>query len=152
MLSISELPRKDGIVTGKFLARHRSESFSEEGFGFEFRAGVTVEPVAQRVHERLHQAWGSDISFEPADQESADLALAWLVDRGHPAPRFDELAATFDARFAPPKPAKLDDVLDTLPVSSVTVHRLDGASEKIEGRIGHFETDQAPAPKGGKRK
>jgi hypothetical protein len=143
MLSISELPRKDGIVTGKFLARHRSESFSEEGFGFKFRAGVTVEPVAQRVHERLHQAWGSDISFEPADQESADLALAWLVDRGAPAQRFDELSAAFDARFAPPKPA---------PVARPAKVASDDGLAADEAGLDRHHTAEPSKPSAGKAK
>lgn len=81
MLSITELPRKEGIVDGAFFAHHKSDSFGLEGYGFKFREGTTVAPVLQRVHERLFAAYGGDVSFIPADRESADKAIAWMLAR-----------------------------------------------------------------------
>ncbi len=89
MLSITDLPRKDGIVTGEFLARHRSPSFSLEGYGFKFSNGVTLAPVLGRVADRLHAAFGGDVSFEPRDGDSACLALAWMRSRGLTTARFE---------------------------------------------------------------
>ena len=99
MLQISELPRKDGIVAGEFFARHKSDSFSLEGYGFKFVRGVTEKPVLVRVHERLHAAYGGDVVFEPANEESAAAVLQWLQSRGAPEQRVLELASLFTARF-----------------------------------------------------
>jgi hypothetical protein len=101
MLSISELPRKDGLIDGNFRARHKSESFSLEGFGFKFVDGVTVDAVAMRVHDRLHAAYGGDVCFEPCDHETAEKVWLWLADRGLHEQRIAEIGAWFSRLFAP---------------------------------------------------
>lgn len=75
MLQLSQLPRKDLLVTGQFFAVHRSDSFTLDGFGFRFRDGRTIEPVTGRTCDRLHAAYGTDVTFIPADAETCDLVL-----------------------------------------------------------------------------
>lgn len=99
MLQISDLPRKDGLVVGEFIAHHKSDSFALEGFGFKFVNGVTTGPVAPRAHERLHAAYGSDVVFVPANQESAALVLDWLSQRSIAKEYVQDLAGAFSKLF-----------------------------------------------------
>lgn len=80
MLTLSDLPRKDGVVDGNYVAVHSSDSFSLFGYGFKFEAGRTVEPVSGRTALRLGSAYGSAITFIPADRETANKVVDRIVD------------------------------------------------------------------------
>lgn len=116
MFSISELPRQEGLVLGSFRARHSSPTFSLEGYGFRFVDGVTIAPVEGRIPDRLHAAYGPDVTFEPCDRDSGELALLALEDRGAHQDVLDAHRRALDALFvaeekksAPPQ----SDLLET---------------------------------------
>jgi hypothetical protein len=105
VFTITELPRLSGVVDGLFRARHSSSSFSNDGAGFKFVAGTTVEPVLNRVADRLHAAYGNDVCFIPCDKPSADKALGWMRSNSHPAARIERVAGQAYTMFAPTEPA-----------------------------------------------
>ena len=102
MLSLNELPRKDGVVCGRFCARHKSGSFLLEGYGFKFVGGVTGE-LPSRIHERLAVAYGGDVTFEPMDPDSGLLALNKLEAKSNVSrDRISRLSEQLSKHFGEP--------------------------------------------------
>lgn len=107
MLTVSDLPRKQGIITGAY--RLRMEGCNEVFSGADFRDGVTVSPVGGNTVNRLCSAFGSNITIEPYDDQTLAAILAWVRAKGE---RGERHAAAIEREYGgmapPPKPEPTD--------------------------------------------
>lgn len=99
MITLEDLPRKDGFAVGTYHLVHKLEEFCAEGFGYRFEAGRTVEPITGRPMMRLLMSMGVDLTIEPADMETARGIWDHIHDRGYPESRIAEIGHYFSSLF-----------------------------------------------------
>lgn len=131
MLTLEDLPRKDGFAQGRYHLTHKHDSYQASGYGFRFENGKTVEPLSGRPLMLLLMSAGVDFTIEAADDETRIGILDHLRDRGHTA-RLAQLTEAFNV--GEPKPQddgkKAD---DTEPKAADTK---DPASTQDDGKKG----------------
>lgn len=106
MLTLEDLPRKDGFAQGRYHLTHKLDSYQAYGYGFRFENGNTVEPLSGRPLMLLLMSQGIDFTIEPADDETRIGILDHLRDRGHTA-RLAQLEQAFNGP-APKEVATVD--------------------------------------------
>lgn len=82
MLEFSELPSRDGLITGRY--RLRYADLTAVVRGATFVDGVTQNPVDGRDVQRLRYAYGAGCSIEPYDEETLAAVASHLAVRRQP--------------------------------------------------------------------
>lgn len=150
MFSIMELPRVDGLIVGEFKVRHSSSTFALDAYDFRFVDGVTESAAPSRAIERLHAAYGNDVTFVPCDRASGLAAIAWMTQYCVPQERIDVVAAELDVMF----PAETDPAVEPAPADGEPEPDGDGVPmDGIEptSEPEPTESETSPEAKKGKR-
>lgn len=78
MIGIGTLPRRDGVIIGRWRVRHDSEDFTAGLGNVTFERGVSTAPVTGRPLQRLIAAMGGQLTVEPWDAKAEAELIAQL--------------------------------------------------------------------------